>query len=86
MSKTDVTEDDLRDALLAELRAILPAELGPDEFTISQWMEWNGITVRSLAESQLQSLTHAGVIERVPEQRLHSGHRVIAYRKTKPQA
>ena len=78
---SDVTEADLRAALIADIAATMPPPLGADEFTIGQWMHELGITVRSQAESQLLALVRAGAIERVPERRLWGGHLVWAYRK-----
>ena len=77
---SDVTEDDLRAALMQALHDALPKEVGKDEFTVRDWMARWGLR-RPVAEGNLMQLMAMGLIERIPEKRIQNGHLAIAYRE-----
>ena len=81
----DVTEADLLTAVMDEIEAGLARPIGPDEWTIADWMHRYNVT-RPQAEYAMQDRIGAGIVERLPEKRIQQGHAAWAYRKTKPPA
>ena len=83
-AQVKVTEDDLRAAVMDDLRAMLPVEMGPDEFSIAMVRDELHLS-QSQAESLVTKAIENGTVIRLDVRKVdpHTHRPVITFKRVK---